>query len=248
MTDRISLHADAVRSVFQLIVRLLLCFAVCLLSSAQTPDAPAARKASIRGTVRYAGWNAPVPEASVYTETPDGVVADKADAKGRYTLRDLPPGRYYMGEYEVSVLGLLPGQYVKDATYGGRSVLHAPMQLSDASTLNARLHLVIAGDGSTISAQVRDSSGKPANNVYVYALPAAANTEAELAETYTWGQTDQNGVYNSEPVPPGRYYVFATRVAVGESAAGVEKLWGARRSAPEVELGAGGARQVNLTL
>ena len=59
---------------------------------AQDPPA-AARKASISGVVRYAGWAAPVPLATVSTEGAEPVLTD---SRGRYTIPDLPPGRYQL--------------------------------------------------------------------------------------------------------------------------------------------------------
>jgi hypothetical protein len=102
-------------------------------------------------------------------------------------------------------------------------------------------------DGAVISAQVNDSDGKPVIDAYFYALPAAADSEAALAETIAWGQTDPFGQFTTDTLPPGKYYVLAHRSGVGLSAFGIGRLWAARLSqGTEVELGHGGFRQVRL--
>jgi len=152
-----------------------------------------------------------------------------------------------MGDYEVAVLGLPTGQYVKDVTYNGASVLHQPLRLGNAP-LNSSLGILVGRDGTVISAQVNDSDGKPVIDAYVYALPAAADSEAVLADTLAWGQTDHLGQFTTDTLPPGKYYVLAHRSGVGLSAYGVGRLWAARLSqGMEVDLGHGGFQQVRLT-
>ena len=59
---------------------------------AQEPPA-AARKASISGVVRYAGSATPVALATVSAEGAEPAITD---TRGRYTIPDLPPGRYQL--------------------------------------------------------------------------------------------------------------------------------------------------------
>jgi hypothetical protein len=152
-----------------------------------------------------------------------------------------------IGDYEVDVLGLPGGQYVKDVSYGGASILHQQLRLGNAP-LNAPLNIQIGRDGAIIAVQVSDGDAKPVIDAYVYALPAAALDEAALADTLAWGQTDRLGQFTTDTLPPGKYYVLALRSGVGESAFGVQRLWAARLSqGTEVELGHGGFRQVRLS-
>ena len=152
-----------------------------------------------------------------------------------------------MGDYDVDVLGLSAGQYVKDITYGGVSVLHQPLRLGNAP-LSSRLGILVGRDGAVISAQVNDGDGKPVIDAYFYALPAAADSEAALAETMAWGQTDRLGQFTTGTLPSGKYHVLALRTGVGLSAYAIGRLWAARLSqGTEVELGHGGLRQVRLT-
>uniref|UniRef100_Q01ZX7 Cna B domain protein n=1 Tax=Solibacter usitatus (strain Ellin6076) TaxID=234267 RepID=Q01ZX7_SOLUE len=152
-----------------------------------------------------------------------------------------------MGDYDLEVVGLPLGQYVKEATYGGASVLHRALRLGNAP-LNSTLGIVVGRDGAVISAQVNAADGKPVIDAYFYALPAAADSQAALAETLAWGQTDRLGQFTTDTLPPGKYYVLALRSGVGLSAYAIGRLWAARLSqGTEVELGHGGFRQVRLT-
>jgi hypothetical protein len=164
-----------------------------------------------------------------------------SEVPGRFRFPDL-----LLGDYEISVLGLAPGQYLKDVTYGGGSVLHQPLHLGNA-TGNWNLRLAIAGDGGTLSAQVRDGDGKPLIDAYVYLLPDSALSEAALADVLVWGQTDQYGRYTSDTIPPGRYRVLVVPSGVGEGAAAIQKLWLARLGqGTEIEIGPGANREVTL--
>jgi protocatechuate 3,4-dioxygenase beta subunit len=209
---------------------------------------------TLSGEVTWDGADAPIPGAAPITVR--AVPVDRrAIAIGGWSemqgVSTTVPGVFHfpgmlMGDYEVAVLGLPTGQYVKDVTYGGASVLHQPLRLGNAP-LNSRLGILIGRDGAVISAQVNDSDGKPVIDAYFYALPAAADSESALAETLAWGQTDRFGQFTTDTLPPGKYYVLAHRSGVGLSAFGIGRLWAARLSqGTEMELGHGGFRQVRL--
>jgi hypothetical protein len=94
----------------------------------------------------------PVPSGS-WSETEGMAVTVPAEF---HSPRELP-----LGDYEVSVDGLSPGQYVKEITYGGGSVLHQPLRLGSALGV-ASLHIVLARDGGALLVQAVDALGKPA--------------------------------------------------------------------------------------
>ena len=210
---------------------------------------------NLSGGVTWDGADAPIPGAAPITVRAvpvDRRPASIGDWNEMQGVSATVPGVFHfpamlMGDYEVDVLGLPAGQYVKDVTYGGESVLHQPLRLGNAP-LNSRLGIVVGRDGAVISAQVNHADGKPVIDAYFYALPAAADSEAALAETMAWGQTDRVGQFTTATLPPGKYYVLALRTGVGLSAFGIGRLWAARLSpGTEVELGHGGLRQVRLT-
>ena len=206
------------------------------------------------GEVTWDGADAPIPgtaPVTVRTVPVDRRAISIGDWNEMQGVSTSVPGVFrfpgmLMGDYEVVVLGLPTGQYVKDVTYGSASVLHQPLRLGNAP-LNSRLGILVGRDGAVISAQVNDSDGKPVIDAYFYALPAVADSEAALAETMAWGQTDPFGQFTTDTLPPGKYYVLAHRSGVGLSAFGIGRLWAARLSqGTEVELGHGGFRQVRL--
>ncbi len=208
----------------------------------------------LSGAVTWDGSDAPIPGSPPITIRTVPVDRRAITVGGWNEMQGASstvPGAFHfpamlMGDYEVQVLGLPFGQYVKDVTYGGASVIHQPLRLGNAP-MNSSLGVAIGRDGAAISAQVNDSDGKPLIDAYVYALPAAALDEAALAETMAWGQTDRLGQWATDTLPPGKYYVLALRSGVGQSAFGVGRLWAARLSqGTEVELGHGGFRQVRL--
>jgi len=210
---------------------------------------------NLSGEVTWDGSEVPIPGAAPIVVRTVPVDRRPVSIGGWSEMNGAPasvPGAFHfpgllMGDYEVVVLGLPTGQYVKDVTYGGASAMHQPLRLGNAP-LNSRLGIVIGRDGAVISAQVNDGDGKPIIDASVYALPAAAVTETELAETLAWGQTDRLGQFTTDTLPPGKYYVLAQRTGVGTSAYGVGRLWAARLSqGTELELGHGGFRQVRLT-
>lgn len=125
------------------------------------------------------------------------------------------------------------------------SILHEPLRVGSALG-NAGLRIVVARDGGFISAKVADKDGNPVPNSYVLTLPQGATTEALLAAQLISGQTDQNGVYSSDMLAPGKYLVLASTAPVDMTPESISKLWRARSHAQEVEVSANGTAQVNL--
>ncbi len=210
---------------------------------------------SLAGEVTWDGSDTPVPGSAPITIRTVPVDRSAISLEGWNEMQGVPatvPGGFrfpemLMGDYEVAVLGLPTGQYVKDVTYGGVSVLRQKLRLGSAP-LNSRLGIVVGRDGAVIAAQVNDGDGRPVIDAYVYALPAAAETEAALSDMMATGQTDRFGQFTTDTLPPGKYYVLAHRGGVGVSAFGTGRLWAARISqGTEVELGHGGFRQVRLS-
>ena len=209
---------------------------------------------ALSGEVTWDGADAAVPGAAPITVRAVPVDRRALSVGGWNEMQGAAtavPGTFHfptmlMGDYEVAVLGLPTGQYVKDVIYGGASVLHRPLRLGNAP-LNSPLGIVVGRDGAVIAAQVSDSEGKPVVDAYFYALPAAADSESALADTMAYGQTDRFGQFTTDTLPPGKYYVLAHRSGVGLSSFSIGRLWAARLSqGTELELGHGGFRQVRL--
>ena len=151
--------------------------------------------------------------------------------------------RLVADEYEVQVNSLPPGAYLKDVTYGGQSILHAPLRAGSANLLR----VVLARDGGRIAAQVADGDGNPVPDAWVVAMPAAAGSEAALADSMMWGRSNDSGVWNGPLLAPGKYLVLASLAPVDCSFEAVGRLYAARGSAQEVDVGPGATVPVKLS-
>jgi len=160
------------------------------------------------------------------------------------------PGKFsfeglFMDDYAAEIRNVPAGAYLKDVTYGDRSVLYEPLRPGTA-TGEAALRVILARDGGKISTKVADKDGNPVADANVVILPESAASEAVLAAQMVSGQADQNGAWSSSQLAPGKYYVLATQAPVLKSPEIVNKLWLARSKAKEVDLAPGATSQVTL--
>jgi hypothetical protein len=159
----------------------------------------------------------------------------KSSIPGQFSFDGLVPD-----EYSMEVRGLSGGLYLKDVTYGGQSVLRKSLRIGSAPA-DAALRLLVARDGGFVAARVADKDGNPIGNANVLLIPANGASEAELAASMQSGATDQNGMWTSAALAPGKYFALASPAAVDKSPESIGKLWRARTRAEEVEV------QTNLT-
>jgi hypothetical protein len=138
-----------------------------------------------------------------------------------------------------------PGQYLKEITCGGRSVLHGTAPLGGAISCGT-LRFAIAHDGGSLTAHIADRDGNPVSDAYVAIVPESAATEGEMSALMTIGQTGADGVYSALALAPGKYRVLATNQTIDLFANCVDKLWTAQSRAREVEIGANANVQVKL--
>ncbi len=161
------------------------------------------------------------------------------------------PGQFAFPEllvddYEVVVTHVPAGSYVKDVTYGGRSVLHEPMHAG--ASLGNQLRIVLAKDGGTLDVTVRDKNGQPVPDYDVALIPDGPFTEADVAGTMIRDKTDQYGTYTTNPIAPGKYFVIGSETDIDRSPEALKKLILARANAPAAELSPNGQAHVTLTL
>jgi protocatechuate 3,4-dioxygenase beta subunit len=154
-----------------------------------------------------------------------------------------------VGNYAVRVRGISsPGVYVKDILYSGRSIRNSLLRLGNG-TGDGELGVILGRDGGTVSAKVVDRDGNPVPDSRVLIMPGKVDSDAELASALISGQTDQNGVYSSETLSPGKYYVLVSSAAVDSTPESIGMLSRSRLSkAREIEIGAGSTVQLTLTL
>ena len=150
-----------------------------------------------------------------------------------------------MDDYTVWPFLHVPGLYVKDVAYNGRSILNEPLRIGSAMG-DASLRVTVARDGATINATVADKDGNPLSDMTVVAIDASVSSEGMLAARLVPGKTDQAGQYTRQSLPPGKYYVMASSDSLDVTPESIGKLWRARNRFTEVELTPFGKIQVTL--
>jgi hypothetical protein len=155
-------------------------------------------------------------------------------------------GGLLMDEYGLEITGVPPGVYLKDVTYGDRSILYQSLRVGSAPG-SAALRVILGRDGGTVSTRVVDKDGNPVADCTVLILPATADSEAIFAAAVKTGKTDQAGVWTSGTLAPGKYFVLATGETIDRSPETTRKLWKARSRGEEAELAPNGRLSVTLS-
>lgn len=163
----------------------------------------------------------------------------KIAVPGPFTLSSL-----LADEYALEISGIPQGAYVKDATYGGRSVLHVPIEAGSA----ADLRIVLARDGGRVTARVADPDGNPVADAFLAVMPAGATSEAALADAMITGRTDAGGSWTSGLLAPGSYLVCAGRIPYDKSPESIGQLLRARAQAQEVDVAPGEAAAAKIEM
>jgi protocatechuate 3,4-dioxygenase beta subunit len=164
------------------------------------------KNGAISGSVANASTGAPLTKVEVLLETADNQStfgATTTDAKGNFTLADIPPGRYrlkgsrnayldtYLGAHRPgangTVINLEPGQELKD--------------------LQVKLFPF-----GVISGTVRDTDGEPlvGVNVKLFRQKFVRVGHRVFAADAT-ATTDDLGQYRVPNLEPGKYFVLANR-------------------------------------
>jgi hypothetical protein len=151
-----------------------------------------------------------------------------------------------MDEYGLDITAVPAGVYIKDVTYGGRSMMYQTLRVGSALG-GAGLRVILGRDGGSIGTRVADKDGTPVADCTVVILPATASNEAEFATALKTGKTDQAGAWSSPTMPPGKYFALATGETIDRSPETTGKLWKARNRGEEVEIAPSGNASVALT-
>jgi len=205
------------------------------------------QKLPVNGEV---AWDGPPPETpptarltlnvEAITRTERGNT--ESDIPGTFSFKD----GLLMDEYDVTIGRIPRGVYVKDVTYGGRSIHYTGMQVGSASG-DPTLRVVLARDGAMVTANVTDKDGNTVADCSVVIIPGDASNEAVLAAAFKTGKTDQNGRWTSPALAPGKYYLLATQDPVDRSPESIAALWKARTAALEVDAAPNGKPAVTLS-
>lgn len=147
------------------------------------------------------------------------------------------------GEYQLD-LALRTGDfYLQRVTCGGEDYTTRKMTLV-ADQVADDCELVLARDGATVAAVVRESD-KPTQGMMVLAIPQAPEMRRVARHTFT-AQSDANGVAQLRGVIPGEYYVFA--VAPSDDAPYFDVAFAERNRAAAVTLTAKPKEQHTVNL
>jgi hypothetical protein len=151
-----------------------------------------------------------------------------------------------MDEYGLDITAVPAGIYIKDVSYGDRSILYQSLRVGSALG-DAGLRVILGRDGGSIGTRVADKDGNPVADCTVVILPATAPSEAVLAAALKTGKTDQGGSWSSRTLAPGKYFVLATGETIDRSPETIGRLWKARNRGEEVELAPNGKLSVTLS-
>jgi hypothetical protein len=149
-------------------------------------------------------------------------------------------------DYEIRIGGIPKGHYLKDLLVGGVSRVRRPLLRRDDILSGASVRFLVARDGGMIAGTVSDKDGKVFGNYNVVMIPEAASSAADLSTMLAQAITDQNGVFLSLTLAPGKYRVMATPAAILPTPEFFAKLWALRAGAAEVEVRPNSNAQVTL--
>jgi hypothetical protein len=127
----------------------------------------------------------------------------KSDRDGRFTVRDLPAGRYTVQIEREGFFGPAPAFGTNYPAVASTTVnVTAGQPVPDIS-----LSLI---QGSAISGRVVDPEGRPVAGSNVQAFRLAYQNGAAILQPVAANDTDDRGEYRLYRIPPGEYYVAVT--------------------------------------
>ena len=151
--------------------------------------------------------NAPVPFPPRFTLTLNdtagvSVNTPNAQVKDDGTFRFNAVGT---SKYLLNAVILPQGTYLKSARYGGQDVTHAPIDTTSGS--GGTLDLVLSSKAADVAGSVQNDKGEALGGVIVTLWPKTPDGSPTGGARQS--NTDQNGGYRFQGLPPGDYYVAA---------------------------------------
>jgi hypothetical protein len=143
-------------------------------------------------------------------ETPDShVYAISSDADGRFTIKDVPAGRYH---FYATHIGYVDQEYQSHGSETGAILALRPGQEIKDVLFRMTLAAVVTG-------RVTDEDGDPMGPIQIVALRRPSEDELEDREMLSshrpelrpvaMAQTDDRGQYRIFGLEPGEYYIEA---------------------------------------
>jgi protocatechuate 3,4-dioxygenase beta subunit len=137
----------------------------------------------------------PRAESLAFGGAPDPVKED-----GSFTIRNVSAE-----EYNLSVVGLPEGFYVKSARLGDRDALLHGVDLTLGVT--GALDVVISSKAAQLDGAVTNEEGQAVGGAQVVLVPEGERRN--VTSLYKMATTDQNGLFFITGLAPGEYKVFA---------------------------------------
>ena len=126
-----------------------------------------------------------------------GTSAGRPAADGTFSLQRVTPG-----DYKVSVSGLGPNMYVKEARLDQTDILGG-VKIGDR--INGQLELTLSYNAGSVEGTITDVASKPVSGVQAVLIP----DQRERRELFKTAITDQSGKVTFRGVTPGTYRLFA---------------------------------------
>jgi hypothetical protein len=175
---------------------------------------PLSQGIAVRGRVQVEGSSGSLPfDTSLIIPRFNGPLgrgesfSGRISASGALTAEDGFPGKF-----QVSLMGLPEGYYLKQVLQGSKDVLESDVQLGGDNPPS--VDLVLAKNTRTLGGTVLDLDNRPATGVVVVLVPAQFQSRADR---YRRVVTDAQGQFRIAGTPPGKYTAFAFDEILGDA-------------------------------
>jgi len=118
---------------------------------------------------------------------------------GSFTMDNIGPG-----DYRISVAGMPPDYYIKEARLGANDILQNGFSITVPES--DRFEVLLSPNGGQIEGDAVDEHGDPMRGIQPVLVPDRDRGRRDLFKTAT---TDQNGHFTMKGIPPGVYKVLA---------------------------------------
>lgn len=122
----------------------------------------------------------------------------KPAADGTFTLPKTAPG-----DYKVSVSGMTPNMYIKEARLEQRDILSG---VTIGTSINGTLEVTVSPNAGQLEGTITDALSKPVTGTVAVLIP---DKDRDRHELFKITSTDQMGHFTMRGVVPGSYKLFS---------------------------------------